>query len=210
MVPGEHLSMIQSRRPIKLGRWLALLLAGLALLGAGMVLRLGTAREVDLPSDGRLEVPLLPTQALWLWVHLVPEAGYSTVHSTVDHIPRVMERSLWIGAWYHDGARSTTTRLATMQLPVWALGLPVGSLDECGDLVWGGAAAAWRVRAHAPLTDNVVMQAALWGKDRGATPSVILVVPAAPGCVPLGWRVAQGRSSQAAAAVLSLPARRGR
>ena len=138
MVPGEHVSMIQLRRPIKPACWLALLLAGLALLEAGMVLRLGSGREADLPSDGRLEVPLLPTQALRLWVHLIPEAGYSTVHSTVDHVPRGMERSLWIGAWYHDGARSTTTRLATMQLPVWALGLPVGSLMSAA--IWFGVA----------------------------------------------------------------------
>jgi hypothetical protein len=130
--------MIQLRRPIKPACWLALLLAGLALLEAGMVLRLGSGREVDLPSDGRLEVPLLPTQALRLWVHLIPEAGYSTVHSTVDHRPRVMERALWIGAWYHDGAGSTTTRLAAMQLPVWALGLPAGSLMSAA--IWLGVA----------------------------------------------------------------------
>ena len=108
--------------------WLALLLAGLALLGAGMVLRLASGGAVDLPGDGRLEVPLLPTQAIRIWVHLVPEAGYSTVHSTVYHVPRVMERSLWIGAWYHNQERSTTTRLGALRLPVWALGLPVGSL----------------------------------------------------------------------------------
>ena len=122
--------MIQLRRPIKPARWLALLLMSQALLTAGLMLWLGSGREVDLPSDGRLEVRLLPTQALQIWVHLVPEVGYSTVHSTVYHAPRALERSPWIGAWYHNhnSGRSTTTRLGALQLPLWALAVPMGGV----------------------------------------------------------------------------------
>ena len=54
---------------------LALRLVGVVVLGAGLVLWLGSGHGVDLPGDGRLEVPLLPTQALRIWVRLVPEVG---------------------------------------------------------------------------------------------------------------------------------------
>jgi hypothetical protein len=130
--------MIQSRRTIKPAHWLALLLVTHALLAAGLMLWLGSGREVDLPGDGRVEVRLLPTQALQIWVHLVPEVGYSTVHSTVYHAPPALERSLWMGAWYHNYGRSTTTRLGALQLPIWALGLPVGSLMSAA--IWFGVA----------------------------------------------------------------------
>ena len=126
MIPGEHVSMIQLRRPLTPARGLALLLMSHALLAAGLLLWLGSGREVDLPSDGCLEVRLLPTQALQIWVHLVPEIGYSTVHSAVYHAPRELERALWMGAWYHNYRRSTTTRLGALQLPIWALAVPVG------------------------------------------------------------------------------------
>ena len=120
--------MVQGRRNRQPAYGLALLLVGHALLGAGLVLWLGSGREVDLPSDGGLEVRLLPTQALQIWVHLVPEVGYSTVHSTVYHAPRALERALWMGAWYHNYRRSTTTRLGVLQLPIWALAVPVGGV----------------------------------------------------------------------------------
>ena len=105
---------------------LALRLVGVVVLGAGLVLWLGSGHGVDLPGDGRLEVPLLPRQALRIWVRLVPEVGYSTVHSTVYHAPRALERALWIGVWYHTAGWRTTTRLGALRLPIWAVGLAVG------------------------------------------------------------------------------------
>ena len=99
---------------------LALRLVGVVVLGAGLVLWLGSGHGVDLPGDGRLEVPLLPRQALRIWVRLVPEMGYSTVDSTVYHASWALERALWIGVWYHNAGWST--RLGALRLPIWAVG----------------------------------------------------------------------------------------
>ena len=156
--------MIQLRRLITPARGLALLLVSHALLAAGLLLWLGSGREVDLPSDGRLEVRLLPTQALQIWVHLVPEVGYSTVHSTVYHAPRALERSLWMGAWYHNSGRSTTTRLGAMQLPLWALAVPMGGVAS-GAL---GLAVGRRQQEGAPETGWTMASA---GRSRTGGPT---------------------------------------
>ena len=48
------------------------------------------------------------------------------MHSTVYHAPRALERSLWMGVWYHNAGWSTTRRLGALRLPIWAVGLAVG------------------------------------------------------------------------------------